>query len=73
MTAEPAVFLKNSHNPRIEGGHPWIYAGEIGRVEGGPSPGGIVRVADRRGHPVGRGYSATPSGGATTTRPPPSP
>lgn len=56
MTAEPAVFLKAHHNPRIEGGHPWIYAGEIGRVEGGPSPGGIVRVADRRGHPVGRGY-----------------
>ena len=56
MSAEPAVFLKSSHNPRIEGGHPWIYAGEIGRVEGNPSPGAIVRVGDRRGRPVGRGY-----------------
>ncbi|MBI2132142.1 MAG: rRNA large subunit methyltransferase I, partial [Candidatus Tectomicrobia bacterium] len=56
MTSEPTVFLKVHRNPRIEGGHPWVYAGEIGRVEGGPQPGGIVRVADRRGHPVGRGY-----------------
>jgi len=54
--SSPAIFLKSSHNPRIEAGHPWIYAGEIGRVEGSPAPGGIVRVADRRGRPVGWGY-----------------
>jgi 23S rRNA (cytosine1962-C5)-methyltransferase len=53
---EPAVFLKHTPNPRIEGGHPWIYAGEIGQLAGSPAPGDIVRVADRRGRTMGWGY-----------------
>ena len=60
--AGPAVFLKSSHNPRIEAGHPWIYAGEIGRVEGSPAPGAVVRVTDRRGRAVGWGYYNQRSG-----------
>ncbi|MEK6709248.1 MAG: class I SAM-dependent rRNA methyltransferase [Nitrospinota bacterium] len=56
MSAEPIVFLRAHHNPRVEGGHPWVYATEIDRVEGLPTPGGIVRVASRRGRAIGRGY-----------------
>ena len=44
MSAEPTAFLKAAHNARIEGGHPWIYANEIGRVAGDPEPGGNVRL-----------------------------
>lgn len=56
MPAVPTVYLKMARNPRIEGGHPWVYANEIGRVAGNPAPGGIVRAVLSGGKVLGTGY-----------------
>ncbi len=56
MSAEPTVYLRMHRNPRIEGGHPWVYSSEIARVAGEPPPGGVVRVEAKGGRLVGRGY-----------------
>jgi len=37
-------------------GHPWIYQGEIQRIEGDPTPGELIDVRDARGRFIGRGY-----------------
>lgn len=52
----PTVYLKMARNPRIEGGHPWVYANEIGRVAGNPAAGGIVRAVLSGGKVLGEGY-----------------
>ena len=33
----------------IQNHHPWLFSGGIGRVEGKPEPGDLVRVVDDRG------------------------
>lgn len=37
-------------------GHCWIYRSQIGKLEGDPQPGGLVRVQSDKGYPVGVGY-----------------
>jgi 23S rRNA (cytosine1962-C5)-methyltransferase len=50
------VVLHKGRERRAMAGHPWIYQGEIQRVEGGPAPGELVEVRDARGRFIGRGY-----------------
>jgi len=50
------VVLKKNRKPRLEQGHPWIYAGEIERLEGIAEPGGLVDVVDHRGRYAATGY-----------------
>ena len=50
------VTLRKTRETRVRGGHPWIYASEIEKVEGVFDNGDIVNVADFRGKFVGRGF-----------------
>ena len=50
------IYLKRERRPRIEQGHPWVYASEIGRLAGDVLPGGLVRVQNHAGAFVGIGY-----------------
>jgi 23S rRNA (cytosine1962-C5)-methyltransferase len=50
------VTLRKTRETRVRGGHPWIYASEIEKVEGPFENGDIVDVADFRGKFIGRGF-----------------
>ena len=43
------AFLLKGKEPRVFGGHPWVFRSDIGRVEGTVTEGGVVRVASSRG------------------------
>lgn len=53
---KPYAVLNRSRRPRLELGHPWIYANEIERTEGEPKPGDLVEVRDHRGQFLATGY-----------------
>jgi 23S rRNA (cytosine1962-C5)-methyltransferase len=50
------VRLRRGREARVAGGHLWVYAGEIGGVDGRPAAGDIVDVVTARGRLLGRGY-----------------
>lgn len=50
------VYLKRKIAQRIAGGHPWIFANEVERVEGEPEPGSVVDVFFHDGKFAGKGY-----------------
>jgi 23S rRNA (cytosine1962-C5)-methyltransferase len=50
------VHLKRKIANRIAGGHPWIFANEVERIEHNPKPGAIVHVYFHDGKFVGKGY-----------------
>ena len=50
------ITLRKTRETRVRGGHPWIYASEIERVDGEFQNGDIVDVADFRGKFIGRGF-----------------
>ncbi|MBI3989024.1 MAG: class I SAM-dependent rRNA methyltransferase [candidate division NC10 bacterium] len=50
------VTLLRGRERRPLAGHPWIYQGEIERIEGDPEPGERARVKDFRGRFIGMGY-----------------
>jgi len=50
------VTLRKTRETRVRGGHPWIYASEIEKVEGAFENGDIVDVQDFRGKFIGRGF-----------------
>ena len=50
------VTLRKTRETRVRGGHPWIYASEIEKVEGDFENGDIVEIADFRGKFIGRGF-----------------
>jgi len=50
------VHLRRKIANRIAGGHPWIFANEIDKIEGNPEPGGIVDVYFADGKFAGKGY-----------------
>lgn len=52
----PRVFLIKNRKRRLEQGHPWIYPGEIGRIEGNPSGGDIVHILNHDGHFLAQGF-----------------
>jgi len=56
VSHQAAVWLNKSRRPRLEEGHPWIYANEIAKTEGEPTPGQLVEVRDHRGQFLGTGY-----------------
>ncbi|XID95388.1 class I SAM-dependent rRNA methyltransferase [Paenibacillaceae bacterium WGS1546] len=56
MNGQAAVWLSKNRRPRLEEGHPWVYANEISRTEGDPAPGQLVEVKDHRGQYLGTGY-----------------
>ncbi len=50
------VHLKRKIAARIAGGHPWIFANEVDKVEGEPEAGAIVEVYFFDGKFAGKGY-----------------
>ena len=50
------ITLRKTRETRVRGGHPWIYASEIERVDGEFENGDVVDVADFRGKFIGRGF-----------------
>ncbi len=51
------VCLKKGNAKPLHGGHPWVFADAIARVDGPkPAPGDDVRVMDERGTFLGRGF-----------------
>jgi 23S rRNA (cytosine1962-C5)-methyltransferase len=57
MSNHPRAVLTRTRRPRLEQGHPWIYANEIERWEGEPAPGGLAEVSDHKGKFLGVGYA----------------
>ncbi|MBM7565633.1 class I SAM-dependent rRNA methyltransferase [Paenibacillus sacheonensis] len=50
------AVLKKERKKRTESGHPWIFAGEIDRMEGEAAPGGLVDVVNHQGRYLATGY-----------------
>lgn len=50
------IHLKRKIANRIAGGHPWIFANEVEKIEGDPGPGAIVDVYFFDGKFAGKGY-----------------
>ncbi|MHB1041614.1 MAG: class I SAM-dependent rRNA methyltransferase [Eubacteriales bacterium] len=50
------VKLARNRQPRVTGGHPWIYRTEVEEVTGEYRPGDVVEVVDSRGKFIGKGY-----------------
>jgi 23S rRNA (cytosine1962-C5)-methyltransferase len=50
------VTLKRKIAQRIAGGHPWIFANEVEKVEGDPTAGDVVEVYFHDGKFAGQGY-----------------
>ena len=55
MTQLPEIRLAPGREGPARGGHPWVFSGAIGRVDGQPSAGAAVRVLDASGAPIGTG------------------
>ncbi|HEU4395405.1 MAG TPA: hypothetical protein VFS92_07550, partial [Planctomycetota bacterium] len=54
MTA--TVVLRGGKAKPLWAGHPWVYAGSVERVDGGPADGDLVEVRDADGRFVARGF-----------------
>ena len=54
--SEMRVQLRRGKARPLWAGHPWIYAGAIGRIEGDPEPGALVAVDDAAGRRIGWGH-----------------
>jgi 23S rRNA (cytosine1962-C5)-methyltransferase len=50
------VYLKRKIASRIANGHPWIFANEVGKLEGNAEAGAIVEVYFHDGKFAGKGY-----------------
>ncbi|WP_276355999.1 class I SAM-dependent rRNA methyltransferase [Cohnella caldifontis] len=56
MSNQPRAVLTRTRRPRLEQGHPWVYANEIERWEGEPEPGGLAQLVDAKGKFLAVGY-----------------
>ena len=50
------IRLKRGEGRSFKAGGPWIYDNEIGEILGDPADGGIVRIQDYNGYPLGVGF-----------------
>jgi len=51
------IYLKRGRERRIQGGHPWVYRGEVWKIEGTLEGGEEVKILDYRGKFIGRGFA----------------
>ena len=56
MAEYPVVQLRRGEGRAFKAGGPWIYDNEIGEILGEPADGGIVRIEDYNGYPLGVGF-----------------
>jgi 23S rRNA (cytosine1962-C5)-methyltransferase len=52
---EATLHLKPGRDKSVREGHPWIFSGAVGRLEG-PGDAPLVRVLDAGGRPLGLGF-----------------
>jgi 23S rRNA (cytosine1962-C5)-methyltransferase len=50
------AFLKQYRKKRLEQGHPWVYPGEIERIEGDPQGGDVIHICNHAGHFLAQGF-----------------
>jgi len=50
------AFLSQHRKKRLEQGHPWVYPGEIDRIEGDPQGGDIIHIHNHAGHFLAQGF-----------------
>ena len=50
------AFLSQHRKKRLEQGHPWVYPGEIDRIEGDPQGGDIIHIHNYAGHFLAQGF-----------------
>ncbi|SFS86381.1 class I SAM-dependent rRNA methyltransferase [Paenibacillus sp. BC26] len=50
------AILQRDRKKRLEAGHPWVFAGEINRVEGEAVPGDLVDLVTHQGKYLATGY-----------------
>jgi len=50
------AFLKQNRKKRLEQGHPWVYPGEIEKIEGDPQGGDIIHIVNHAGHFLAQGF-----------------
>ena len=50
------VYLKKGEEKRILGGHSWVYANEVQKIEGKDKNGSLAEVRSHEGRFIGKGY-----------------
>jgi len=50
------AFLKKNRKKRVEQGHPWVFPGEIEKIEGNPQGGDIIHIVNHVGHFLAQGF-----------------
>lgn len=50
------VRLFSGRDRTVREGHPWVFSGAVGNVNGDPAPGDVVRVVDARGDFIAWGH-----------------
>jgi len=50
------AFLKQNRKKRLEQGHPWVFPGEIEKIEGDPQGGDIIHIYNHVGHFLAQGF-----------------
>lgn len=53
---EYSVFLKKNEERRLIGGHSWVYANEVAKIEGKDKNGSLATVYSFDGRYIGKGY-----------------
>ena len=51
-----SVYLKKNEEKRLIGGHSWVYANEVARIEGKDKNGSLAAVYANDGRYIGKGY-----------------
>ncbi|MBE2187309.1 MAG: class I SAM-dependent rRNA methyltransferase [Rhodothermales bacterium] len=52
----PRLTLAPGKDRPLRSGYPWVFAGQIARVDGSPKTGDVVALADAHGEPLGLGF-----------------
>jgi len=52
----PKAFLKKNRKKRLEQGHPWVFPGEIEKIEGNPQGGDVIHIVNHVGHFLAKGF-----------------
>ena len=55
MTVAKA-FLKKNRKKRLEQGHPWVFPGEIEKIDGNPLSGDVIHIVNHAGHFLAQGF-----------------
>jgi len=50
------AFLNKNRKKRLEQGHPWVFPGEIEKIEGEPQGGDIIHIVNHVGHFLAQGF-----------------